>query len=280
MQLTTTAIIKSALEILHDYGLGDLTIRRLARTLDVAPAALYWHFPNKQALLGGVADELLSPLNDLKERLLENVDEDEDSVNQEESNRHEGSHDSELLTFSGKAPAMASHPCLPQWYRHAYVFCAAFYRQCICCRDAADLISAALPAGMVSNDPIVALSQILGSSLPPDEKGLIHDGSTTLISFVLGLAIREQTAAEASKIVASSVFTTDETHGGNDAASSPTDDDASSPASGHPRAPEWDGLLTHNTGNIDAWRAAVSTSADAGLRIILDGIALSHAGKS
>lgn len=268
MQLTTTAIITSALNILHEYGLGDLTIRRLARTLDVAPAALYWHFPNKQALLGGVADELLSPLDDLKERLLKSVDDDE------------GSRDSELSGLSEPVSATASQHRHPQWYRHAYIFCAGFYRQCICCRDAADLISAALPAGMVTNDPIAALSQILRSSVPGDSEDAILDGSTTLISFILGLAIREQTAAEASKIVASSVFTADDGHSGNNDAPSQTDDDVSSSASSHPHASEWDELLAHNTANIDAWRALLSASANAGLRIILDGIAQSHAGKS
>lgn len=274
MQLTPTTIIKSALEILHDYGLGDLTIRRLARTLDVAPAALYWHFPNKQALLGGVADELLSPLDDLKERLLENGDGNEDSGGNEGSNQHEGSYDSDPSALPAHIPGTASRHRHPQWYRRAYIFCAGFYRQCMCCRDAADLISAALPAGMVTNDPIAILSQILRSSFPDGGEDAILDGSTTLISFVLGLAIREQTTAEASKIVASSVFTSDDDHSGHDGAPSLTsDEDASYPASSHPRTPEWTDLLEHNTSNIDAWKAVMSPSADAGLRIILDGIA-------
>ena len=34
------------------YGIADLTMRRLARELDVTPGALYWHFANKQQLLG------------------------------------------------------------------------------------------------------------------------------------------------------------------------------------------------------------------------------------
>ena len=35
---------------------GTITMRRLAGALKVQPGALYWHFPNKQALLGAVAD--------------------------------------------------------------------------------------------------------------------------------------------------------------------------------------------------------------------------------
>ena len=34
-------------------------MRRLARELAVSPGALYWHFANKQQLLGAVADRIL-----------------------------------------------------------------------------------------------------------------------------------------------------------------------------------------------------------------------------
>lgn len=54
----------AALEILDEFGLQDLTIRRLARHLDAAAGAMYWHFPSKQALLGAVADRLLEPLRE------------------------------------------------------------------------------------------------------------------------------------------------------------------------------------------------------------------------
>lgn len=62
MQLTKEIILDAALEILDEYGLQDLTIRRLARHLDVAAGAMYWHYPSKQALLGAVADRILTPL--------------------------------------------------------------------------------------------------------------------------------------------------------------------------------------------------------------------------
>src|SRR4051794_16869294 len=41
--------------------MADLTMRRLARELAVSPGALYWHFANKQELLGAVADRILQP---------------------------------------------------------------------------------------------------------------------------------------------------------------------------------------------------------------------------
>lgn len=57
-------IVSKAGEILDNYGLADLTMRRLARELDVTVGALYWHFTSKQELLGAVADDLLRPAVD------------------------------------------------------------------------------------------------------------------------------------------------------------------------------------------------------------------------
>jgi len=65
VQLHKPDLVAKALAILDDYGVADLTMRRLARELAVSPGALYWHFANKQELLGAVADELLAPLTTL-----------------------------------------------------------------------------------------------------------------------------------------------------------------------------------------------------------------------
>ena len=51
---------RTALRILDDAGLPDLTMRRLAAALEVQPSALYWHFPNKQTLLAELADRIVS----------------------------------------------------------------------------------------------------------------------------------------------------------------------------------------------------------------------------
>ncbi|MFR9753094.1 TetR/AcrR family transcriptional regulator C-terminal domain-containing protein [Nocardia sp. 004] len=64
MQLHRADVIDGAIAILDQYGLADLTMRRLAGSLQVQPGALYWHFPNKQALLGAVADTILAPMSD------------------------------------------------------------------------------------------------------------------------------------------------------------------------------------------------------------------------
>jgi TetR/AcrR family tetracycline transcriptional repressor len=51
-------VAAAALRILDDYGLPDLTMRRLAAALHVQPSALYWHFPNKQSLLAELAERI------------------------------------------------------------------------------------------------------------------------------------------------------------------------------------------------------------------------------
>lgn len=53
-------VADAALRILDEYGLPDLTMRRLASALEVQPSALYWHFPNKQTLLAELADRIVA----------------------------------------------------------------------------------------------------------------------------------------------------------------------------------------------------------------------------
>lgn len=60
MALTADLIVHAACSILDDYGLADLTMRRVAESLGVKAGALYWHFANKQSLLAAVADEVLT----------------------------------------------------------------------------------------------------------------------------------------------------------------------------------------------------------------------------
>lgn len=53
-------VLAAAMSILDENGLPDLTMRRLAASLDVQPSALYWHVPNKQTLLALIADRIVS----------------------------------------------------------------------------------------------------------------------------------------------------------------------------------------------------------------------------
>lgn len=52
-------VLAAALRLLDEVGLPDLTMRKLAATLDVQPSALYWHYANKQSLLAEVSNTIV-----------------------------------------------------------------------------------------------------------------------------------------------------------------------------------------------------------------------------
>ncbi|MFF8447054.1 TetR/AcrR family transcriptional regulator C-terminal domain-containing protein [Streptomyces leeuwenhoekii] len=51
-------VVDTALDLLNEVGLDGLTLRTIARELDVKAPALYWHFKDKQALLDEMATEM------------------------------------------------------------------------------------------------------------------------------------------------------------------------------------------------------------------------------
>jgi AcrR family transcriptional regulator len=77
--LDRTRVADTALRLLNEVGLDGLTLRAIARELDVKAPALYWHFKDKQALLDEMATEMyrrmvagtpLDPGDTWRERLL------------------------------------------------------------------------------------------------------------------------------------------------------------------------------------------------------------------
>jgi AcrR family transcriptional regulator len=72
-------VADTALRLLNEVGLDGLTLRAIARELDVKAPALYWHFKDKQALLDEMATEMyrrmvagaaFDPADTWRERLL------------------------------------------------------------------------------------------------------------------------------------------------------------------------------------------------------------------
>ncbi|MGW9174011.1 TetR/AcrR family transcriptional regulator C-terminal domain-containing protein [Streptomyces decoyicus] len=51
-------VVDTALRLLNDVGLDGLTLRGIAKELNVQAPALYWHFKNKQELLDEMATEM------------------------------------------------------------------------------------------------------------------------------------------------------------------------------------------------------------------------------
>lgn len=54
-----SAVVDAAMRVLSENGLPGLSMRRIADELDVQVSALYWHFPNKQALLAAVSARIV-----------------------------------------------------------------------------------------------------------------------------------------------------------------------------------------------------------------------------
>lgn len=59
MALTRTRIVEEALRLVDEIGLDGLSLRALAARLDVQAPTLYWHVPNKAALLDAVSDAIM-----------------------------------------------------------------------------------------------------------------------------------------------------------------------------------------------------------------------------
>lgn len=62
MGLDLERIVRVALRLLNEVGLDGLTLRRIAGEVGVQAPALYWHVPNKQALLDEMATTMLRDL--------------------------------------------------------------------------------------------------------------------------------------------------------------------------------------------------------------------------
>ncbi|MGH2862375.1 MAG: TetR/AcrR family transcriptional regulator [Solirubrobacteraceae bacterium] len=57
-KLDREAVIDAALRLAGEEGLEAISFRRLADQFEVTPMALYWHFKDKEELLGSIADRL------------------------------------------------------------------------------------------------------------------------------------------------------------------------------------------------------------------------------
>ncbi|MEV0323345.1 TetR/AcrR family transcriptional regulator C-terminal domain-containing protein [Streptomyces sp. NPDC050659] len=62
--LDRTRVARTALKLLNETGLDGLSLRAIAKELDVKAPALYWHFKDKQALLDEMATEMLRRMNE------------------------------------------------------------------------------------------------------------------------------------------------------------------------------------------------------------------------
>lgn len=152
MQLHRSDVVAKAAEILDNYGIADLTMRRLARELSVSPGALYWHFADKQELLGAVADRLLA----------------------------------------SAAPRSISGPANGPWPDRVVALCSALRDALLSATDGAELVSASFSAGRSAelSRIVEALADACRESgLTADDANL---AARTIIYYVLGFTADEQ----------------------------------------------------------------------------------------
>ena len=110
--LSRDIILSSALDLVDEEGLSALSLRSLGKRLDVSQAAFYRHFPDKAALLEGIAEQVWRLTF---EAFLDRVDAGAAIPTPEASEPTEGTPASPLLTYMRTyahclASTLRSHP--------------------------------------------------------------------------------------------------------------------------------------------------------------------------
>lgn len=177
MQLTQHSITVAGVHILDEYGLADMTMRRLAKRLHVAPGALYWHFPNKQALISAISQFILSEVVGPPTPLDKDAEPTKADAEEAASTREDAVPPAEL--------------------------CATIRTLMLAHRDGAELVNAALSDNGLRETLEDHITQALVRSFSKDAEAtsnpsqpLLETGATTLLHFVMGATMNEQSALQ------------------------------------------------------------------------------------
>lgn len=177
MQLTQHSITVAGVHILDEYGLADMTMRRLAKRLHVAPGALYWHFPNKQALISAISQFILSEVVGPPTPLDKDAEPTKADADEAASTREDAVPPAEL--------------------------CATIRTLMLAHRDGAELVNAALSDNGLRETLEDHITQALVRSFSKDAEAtsnpsqpLLETGATTLLHFVMGATMNEQSALQ------------------------------------------------------------------------------------
>ncbi|GAB3391735.1 TetR/AcrR family transcriptional regulator C-terminal domain-containing protein [Humibacter soli] len=158
-------VAEMALRLLDEHGLPDLTMRNLADALGVQPSALYWHFPNKQALLAAVSERILAPVSEI-------------SV-------------SGAPTSGAPMHAVSVHDRVRE-LGDTLRACLLTYR------DGAELVSSSLAFGLIESPVHPKLFEATrGAGIP---EHLVRIAAETLTHYVVGYAFHEQQRLQADSL--------------------------------------------------------------------------------
>ena len=177
MQLTQHSITVAGVHILDAYGLADMTMRRLAKRLHVAPGALCWHLPNKQALISAISQFILSEVVGPPTPLDKDAEPTKADADEATSTREDAVPPAEL--------------------------CATIRTLMLAHRDGAELVNAALSDNGLRETLEDHITQALVRSFSKDAEAtsnpsqpLLETGATTLLHFVMGATMNEQSALQ------------------------------------------------------------------------------------
>jgi transcriptional regulator, TetR family len=177
VQLTQHSITVAGVHILDEYGLADMTMRRLAKRLHVAPGALYWHFPNKQALISAISQFILSEVVGPPTPLDKDAEPTKADADEATSTCEDAVPPAEL--------------------------CATIRTLMLAHRDGAELVNAALSDNGLRETLEGHITQALVRSFSKDAEAtsnpsqpLLETGATTLLHFVMGATMNEQSALQ------------------------------------------------------------------------------------
>ena len=154
-----------------------MTMRRLAKRLHVAPGALYWHFPNKQALISAISQFILSEVVGPPTPL---------------------DKDAEPTKADADEAASTCEDAVPP-----AELCATIRTLMLAHRDGAELVNAALSDNGLRETLEGHITQALVRSFSKDAEAtsnpsqpLLETGATTLLHFVMGATMNEQSALQ------------------------------------------------------------------------------------
>ena len=187
MALSREAIVDAGLAILDEYGLGDLSMRRVADALGVQAGALYYHVPNKQSLLAAIADEILRATlveptaGSLVEPTAATLVEPTAGSLVEPSACEERA--AAVVSKPGELITLPDH--LSTW---AHDLRSALLRH----RDAAELVASTHALGLGTVDPTAPGRTLLAEAGHPEPEATM----AALLHFVLGHVVEEQTRAQ------------------------------------------------------------------------------------
>ncbi|WP_336216322.1 TetR/AcrR family transcriptional regulator [Nonomuraea sp. LPB2021202275-12-8] len=67
--LSRERVLRAAVKIADEHGVGSLTMRRIAEELGAEAMSLYYHVGNKEEVLDGIVDVIAGEINDVVDRI-------------------------------------------------------------------------------------------------------------------------------------------------------------------------------------------------------------------